>query len=240
MNEQQKRNISIAVIKVWQNPEYRKRVIEGHKGIYPSEKTKQKMSIAHVGHYVSEETKRKLREINIKREEKEKGIKKYRNKEWLYNKYINEKLTTIEIGKLCDCSNALISSWLKKYDIPVRTPTEWRRFPPGIAEFNEVYNHYKQRAKRKNINFKLNKEEFKKLTQGNCNYCGIVPKQIISPKRKGWEPYVYNGIDRIDSNKGYVLENCITCCGQCNRAKNTYTVKEFKIWLKRTYEYLFK
>lgn len=38
---------------------------------------------------------------------------------------------------------------------------------------------------------------------------------------------VANGIDRKDSNVGYIFENCVTCCSTCNRAKGKLTEEEF-------------
>lgn len=37
----------------------------------------------------------------------------------------------------------------------------------------------------------------------------------------------HNGIDRIDSNIGYITSNCVTCCGGCNIAKGKKTPDEF-------------
>lgn len=45
---------------------------------------------------------------------------KYKNKEWLYKKYIIEKLSTCEIAKIFDCSDANIRNWLIKFNIPRR------------------------------------------------------------------------------------------------------------------------
>ncbi len=42
------------------------------------------------------------------------------NKKWVYNKYINKKLSTEQIGKLCGVSHTTIGRWLKKFNIPVR------------------------------------------------------------------------------------------------------------------------
>jgi len=50
----------------------------------------------------------------------------YRNKEWLYNKYINEKLSTFQIDKLCGVSPTAIRYWLVKYNIPRRSIGESR------------------------------------------------------------------------------------------------------------------
>lgn len=40
--------------------------------------------------------------------------------------------------------------------------------------------------------------------------------------------FLFNGIDRIDSLKGYILENVVTCCYQCNYAKSDLDIEEFK------------
>lgn len=39
--------------------------------------------------------------------------------------------------------------------------------------------------------------------------------------------YIANGIDRVDSSKGYTKENCIPCCRPCNVAKLDRTQEEF-------------
>lgn len=36
-----------------------------------------------------------------------------------------------------------------------------------------------------------------------------------------------NGIDRIDSSKGYSDDNCVSCCSMCNLMKNNYSVYDF-------------
>ena len=48
-----------------------------------------------------------------------------------------------------------------------------------------------------------------------------------------------NGLDRIDSSKGYSSENTVPCCKYCNTAKNTMSVNEFMEWVKRIYSYNF-
>jgi hypothetical protein len=49
----------------------------------------------------------------------------------------------------------------------------------------------------------------------------------------------YNGIDRIDSTRGYLVGNVVACCKYCNTSKNTMTQKDFKQFIKRVYEYNF-
>lgn len=48
-------------------------------------------------------------------------MKNYKNKDWLEYKYLNEKLSTIQISNLCSCNNTTIWRWLKKLNIPIRS-----------------------------------------------------------------------------------------------------------------------
>ena len=50
--------------------------------------------------------------------------KQYKDKEWLYNKYINEKLSTGQIGNICGVDISTIRDWLVKYNIPRRSNAE--------------------------------------------------------------------------------------------------------------------
>lgn len=46
----------------------------------------------------------------------------------------------------------------------------------------------------------------------------------------------HNGIDRIDSNDGYVQGNVVPCCKYCNMAKMDRTQDEFLKWAEETYQ----
>lgn len=77
-----------------------------------------------------------------------------------------------------------------------------------------------------------------KVVFKKCHYCNIEP--FVSTKiinNNGAEHFLYNGIDRIDNNKGYVLNNVVPCCKQCNFAKYIQTYDEFKNYIKRLVEY---
>lgn len=76
---------------------------------------------------------------------------------------------------------------------------------------------YKDARKRDKI-FNLSYEYVVELLIGNCKYCGISGKL---------------GIDRIDSNLGYIEGNVVSCCKTCNFAKRTMTEKEFYSWINR-------
>lgn len=110
---------------------------------------------------------------------------------------------------------------------------------PGEAACNRTLLTYKYWAKKKDRDFTLTKQEFRNLTKGNCHYCGLQPQQI-STSTDDTGNYIYNGIDRLDSSKGYTIENCVPCCKHCNRAKWDRTEEEFLTWIERAYDYRIK
>lgn len=92
--------------------------------------------------------------------------------------------------------------------------------PDGEASFTRLYTDYKnsKHIRKKNLEFSLSKEVFRNLVIGNCHYCGRAPFQIRNHKGSNGS-FTHNGIDRLDSNIGYVVDNVVTCCKHCNHAK---------------------
>lgn len=105
-----------------------------------------------------------------------------------------------------------------------------QRKNPGEATFNAVFITYKNTAKRNKRVFDLTKEQFKTITSQKCSYCKRPPK-TEQQNIYGNGSYIYNGIDRVDNNLGYVLTNIVPCCTICNRAKGNLTLGEFKNWI---------
>lgn len=72
---------------------------------------------------------------------------------------------------------------------------------------------------------------WKHMVTQPCHYCGAEPDQPVRRHPEGKEPgpiHMYvNGIDRIDSNKPYTLENVVSCCKWCNIAKNNHPTDDF-------------
>ena len=68
---------------------------------------------------------------------------------------------------------------------------------------------YKRSAETKQLEFNMTKGDFMEMVESPCYYCGII-------QEKG-----FNGIDRLDSdsNKGYIMSNCVSCCEMCNFMK---------------------
>ncbi len=50
--------------------------------------------------------------------------------------------------------------------------------------------------------------------------------------------FIYNGIDRIDSSKGYIQGNVVTCCRTCNVAKMDMDYKEFINHITKIYNHI--
>lgn len=106
---------------------------------------------------------------------------------------------------------------------------------PGEASMNTLISNYKRHAKNRNLDWGLSKEEVRKVTKLNCYYCGSEPKQEARNKRCNGT-YIYNGIDRVDNSKGYFLDNCVPCCGVCNRLKSDMSYTEFKQHIQKIWK----
>tara|TARA_B100000674_G_scaffold493651_1_gene516423 strand:- start:545 stop:925 length:381 start_codon:yes stop_codon:yes gene_type:complete len=93
---------------------------------------------------------------------------------------------------------------------------------------------YKKNAASRGIAFDLSEEEFFKLVQGDCYWCGAKP-QLIKPDSRGSKEYTLNagipvpttGVDRFDNNQGYTPENSVSCCPTCNKVKGALSPSDF-------------
>ncbi|GAG11854.1 unnamed protein product, partial [marine sediment metagenome] len=101
-----------------------------------------------------------------------------------------------------------------------------KSLPNGQASFNQLLNGYKQGAKKYGVKFELTNDEFRELTSSVCYYCGKKPKQMHRARRQNGV-YVHNGIDRVDNSKGYIIDNCVSCCSICNHMKWNLNQKIF-------------
>lgn len=105
----------------------------------------------------------------------------------------------------------------------------------GLAAKRHCFRGYLSAAKRRNLIFNLTFEEFLNFTNKNCYYCNSFPKQTFKNQNHHGN-YIYNGIDRINNNLGYEINNCITCCKICNFSKGKMTQEEFKNWIINIYK----
>lgn len=134
------------------------------------------------------------------------------NEKWIRKQHFNEHGT-----RSCGC--------IKKGRSPLAK---------GEAAFNTFFQAYKVSAKRRNIEFRLTKAQVKAISGQNCYYCGIEPTERFGRRFDNFNGNcIVNGIDRKDNSLGYTLNNSVSCCKVCNRAKNTLSEESFMDWISR-------
>lgn len=112
-----------------------------------------------------------------------------------------------------------------------------RRLKDSTAGFKRLLTGYRAQAKQRKLVFTLEENTFRKLVKSQCYYCSTLPRMAIYPsKQKSRKPFIYNGIDRVDNNTGYVKENCVACCKVCNTAKNDMPIERFLEWIQNVYQ----
>ena len=95
-------------------------------------------------------------------------------------------------------------------------------------------------AKRKHIDWALSDDEVMRLMKQNCYYCGTIPtpsknKRYLAGSLNGDFPS--NGLDRVDSQRGYTSDNVVPCCSSCNFMKRAMTISKFKQKVSKIYRY---
>ena len=83
-------------------------------------------------------------------------------------------------------------------------------FPECFANTKLVkYSAYEYYTNRINRVFEITAEQFKEICSNDCYLCG----------KENMDSEHMNGIDRYDNTRGYVLDNCKSCCKECNFMK---------------------
>lgn len=106
----------------------------------------------------------------------------------------------------------------------------------GLASFNSLWSRYVSGARKRKIDFSLTKDEFKYLINQNCSYCGCEPHLKIKSKCDNGD-LIYNGVDRIDSSRGYEIGNVATCCWDCNRIKGEMKTEDLIFHLEKMLDF---
>lgn len=86
-----------------------------------------------------------------------------------------------------------------------------------------AFLRYKNGALSRNLEFSLTYEEFLSFWQLSCTYCGSSIGTI--------------GLDRVDSNLGYTINNVVPCCSMCNFMKLRYAKDQFLSQCERIYKF---
>jgi hypothetical protein len=134
---------------------------------------------------------------------------------------------------LCDCGttcynrgNDVISGHVQSCGCYQKEGEHVRVYAPTISTARAVWRTtYKSDG--------LDFDTFLTLSQQPCDYCGDMLTNSHNRKhgagiiQKKYGIFSYNGLDRIDSNKGHTADNVVPCCWKCNRMKGDMTREEF-------------
>jgi hypothetical protein len=100
----------------------------------------------------------------------------------------------------------------------------------GRSALTKLYTHYKESARSHSRVFDIPMEYFERLVTQNCYYCNSKPANVVVVGVRK-DTIIYNGLDRVDNQKGYTLENVVPCCEICNRGKRTKDFSFFTNWI---------
>lgn len=90
----------------------------------------------------------------------------------------------------------------------------------ATRHFRKRKNSILGNAKGRNIKMALTDDHIKSLLESDCYYCGTSKA---------------DGIDRVDSDKDYTVDNVVPCCKVCNRMKNKFPLDLFLSQVKKIY-----
>lgn len=171
------------------------------------------------------------------------------DKEWLENQYINQKRNTNQIAKELGCSSGFVYSYLKKYDIKIRSKSEVLKGIPkselhkqklSIIASNRIVSDITRAKHRK---YKPTEETKQKISENGTGR--IVPdatRQKISISKIGHE--VSNDVKLKasinNSNNNHVKFGLVIEKLLCNYFKNTvkmpYGNKGFDFYCSNMYK----
>lgn len=110
--------------------------------------------------------------------------------------------------------------------------------PINITIHKQYQQHFFGSKKRSMLPLDLSSWWY--IVQQPCKYCGGLDMKnalrlkcyeykakLLSEEDINKYDMNFNGIDRIDSLKGYEIDNCVPCCARCNRMKLDYNIDKF-------------
>lgn len=143
----------------------------------------------------------------------------------------------------CDCGNIVEVSGIKlKRTKRVSCNNEDCLFRDGktkhkrslLQASKRVLKSYKNGAKSRDLEWALSEDQFLELITSPCHYSGLPPSKPLTIKGG---TFYWNGIDRIDSSKGYITGNVVPCSTMANYAKSDRPYGEFIAWLDQVAEF---
>ena len=96
---------------------------------------------------------------------------------------------------------------------------------------NSLIREYKGSAKCRNLTYSISDDFLFSLVKKPCHYCNSEP---FKPHRED-QSFLYNGLDRLANNIGYLESNVVPCCFICNKMKGILSEGEFMEHLNKIY-----
>jgi DNA-binding transcriptional ArsR family regulator len=100
-----------------------------------------------------------------------------------------------------------------------------------------IFHGYLSGARMRGLSMELSLAQVKFIVSLPCFYCGEAPLNNLTGRKHGRSTQKtvlkYNGIDRVDSQQGYMTGNVLPACHMCNRAKSDSAISDFVSWLSR-------
>jgi len=104
---------------------------------------------------------------------------------------------------------------------------------------NVLKSRMNKRYIKRGLNCTLTGAEILNLVKSKCHYCGDLSSNAFIYKQPNFEYiFYYNGIDRIDSSKGYIKGNVLSCCKTCNVSKMDMNYEKFIEHISKIYKNL--
>ncbi len=154
------------------------------------------------------------------------------SKAYLLEHYVNQNKSANDICQELNIkSKTVIFRLLKKYNIPPNSKEG--RPNRNTQKFGDIHQSYiyllKNRAKNKNLNFNLTGEYLWELFKKQDKKCALSGIELHFPKAWGTKSktLITASLDRIDSNKGYIIGNVQWVHKTINTMKMNLTDDEF-------------
>lgn len=135
-----------------------------------------------------------------------------------------------KVNVKCVCGDILKNrtlSYLKMCKDTIPHPT-CRKCSGGRRKRPETEKMYRRYFSQVEEEINISVDEFTNLVNSNCFYCGESPETIneeLPLMFKNLRPI--NGLDRVDSTKGYDINNVVPCCRLCNMMKRNLPINVF-------------
>lgn len=139
-------------------------------------------------------------------------------------KYCNYMKNTMDIGSfLKKCTEIAIHNNLDNIEL---TDYRLNYHKNSVLEDTKInYYSYKHGAQRRNIDFNITQDEFLNIVKNNCYLCNKTNNNNTL------------GLDRVDNDKGYIIDNCKSCCKYCNYMKNKNELSKFLAHIQKIVKY---